>query len=266
MARWRSSKHAGVPAAAALAQRGGHAHQQPLLDLHTNEITRHELLLRMLGPNGEHIDPTTFLYVAERFGLIQEIDAWVVRQAIALIADQQELGRRLRLEVNLSGLSLTSPEVISTIEHELEQSQIDPSCLTFEITETAAIVNIQRARAFAERISELGCGFALDDFGAGFGSFYYLKHLPFDVLKIDGEFVRNLGDSHKDQLVVKSLARIATELGKKTVAEHVEDDATLDLVRAYGVDYAQGHGIGRPQLVSEWLTQARRIGAHAGRW
>ena len=208
--------------------------------------------------DGEHVTPATFLYIAERFGLVQEIDSWVVRHAIALVAEQARRGRRLQLEVNLSGLSLTSPEVIATIECELRESQIDPSCLTFEITETAAIVNIQKARSFAERISELGCGFALDDFGAGFGSFYYLKHLPFDLLKIDGEFIRNLTDSTKDQVVVKSLASIATELGKQTVAEFVEDDATLDLLRLYGVDFAQGYGIGRPRPVSEWLGRQSR--------
>jgi diguanylate cyclase (GGDEF)-like protein/PAS domain S-box-containing protein len=242
---------------AALVNDGFVLYQQPILDLRTNEIARHELLLRMIGPNGKHVAPATFLYVAERFGLVQEIDAWVVRCAVALIATQARIGRRLQLEVNLSGLSLTSPLVISTIERELAESGIDPSCLTFEITETAAIVNIQKARAFAERIAELGCGFALDDFGAGFGSFYYLKHLPFDVLKIDGEFVRNLAGSVKDQVVVKSLARIATELGKQTVAEFVEDDATLELLRSYGVDFAQGFGIGRPQPVSEWLGHRR---------
>jgi diguanylate cyclase (GGDEF)-like protein/PAS domain S-box-containing protein len=239
----------------ALASDGFVLYQQPILDLRTNEIARNELLLRMVGADGEHVAPATFLYIAERFGLIQQIDAWVVRHAVALIAEQARLGRRLQLEVNLSGLSLTSPEVIATIERELAESQIDPSCLTFEITETAAIVNIQKARSFAERISELGCAFALDDFGAGFGSFYYLKHLPFDVLKIDGEFVRNLVDSVEDQVVVKSLARIATELGKRTVAEFVEDDATLALLREYGVDFAQGYGIGRPQPVSEWLGE-----------
>jgi diguanylate cyclase (GGDEF)-like protein/PAS domain S-box-containing protein len=239
----------------ALATDGFVLYQQPILDLRTNEIARHELLLRMIGEDGEHIAPATFLYIAERFGLVQAIDAWVVRRAIALVAEQAGRGRRLQLEVNLSGLSLTSPEVLATIESGLAESRIDPSCLTFEITETAAIVNIQKARAFAERIAELGCGFALDDFGAGFGSFYYLKHLPFDVLKIDGEFVRNLTDSVKDQAVVRSLARIATELGKQTVAEFVEDAETLELVRNYGVDFAQGFHIGVPQPVSEWLGQ-----------
>jgi EAL domain-containing protein (putative c-di-GMP-specific phosphodiesterase class I) len=170
---------------AALTDDGFVLYQQPILDLASNEITRHELLLRMLGPDGELIPPAAFLYVAERFGLIQEIDAWVVRRAIALVAEHAAQGRRLQLEVNLSGLSLTSPDVIDTIERELDDARIDPSCLTFEVTETAAIVNIQQARSFAERIAKLGCGFALDDFGSGFGSFYYLKHLPFDVLKID---------------------------------------------------------------------------------
>ena len=240
----------------ALATDGFVLYQQPILDLRTNEIARHELLLRMVGADGEHIAPATFLYIAERFGLVQEIDAWVVRRAVALVAEQAKLGRRLQLEVNLSGLSLTSPAVLATIESELAESQIDPSCLTFEITETAAIVNIQKARAFAERIAELGCGFALDNFGAGFGSFYYLKHLPFDVLKIDGEFVRNLTDSVKDQAVIKSLARIATELGKQTVAEFVEDAETLELLRLYGVDFAQGFHIGIPQPVSAWSPLA----------
>jgi EAL domain-containing protein (putative c-di-GMP-specific phosphodiesterase class I) len=230
-------------------------YQQPILDLRTNEIARHELLLRMVDAQGQHIEPAVFLYIAERFGLVQEIDAWVVRHGIALIAAQARCGRRLALEINLSGLSLTSPAVLEAIEHELAETGIDPSCLTFEITETAAIVNIQKARAFAERIAELGCGFALDDFGAGFGSFYYLKHLPFDLLKIDGEFIRNLTDSVKDQAVVKSLARITTELGKQTVAEFVEDAETLELVRRYGVDFAQGFHIGVPEPVSAWLGQ-----------
>jgi diguanylate cyclase (GGDEF)-like protein/PAS domain S-box-containing protein len=228
-------------------------YQQPILDLRTNEIARHELLLRMVGADGEHIQPATFLYIAERFGLIQEIDTWVIRHGIALVAEQARHGRRLAVEINLSGLSLTGPAVLATIEHELRETGIDPSCLTFEITETAAIVNIQKARALAERIAELGCGFALDDFGAGFGSFYYLKHLPFDVLKIDGEFVRNLTASVKDQAVVKSLAQIATELGKQTVAEFVEDAQTLEAVRRYGVDFAQGFHIGVPQPVALWL-------------
>ena len=238
----------------AILHEGFVLYQQPILDLRRNEITRHELLLRMIGPDGEHIPPAAFLHVAERFGLVQEIDRWVIRQAVGLIARQQRLGQRLRLEVNLSGLSVMSAEVLSTIEHELDQSQIDPSCLTFEIAETAAIVNLQKTRSFAERISQLGCGFALDDFAAGFGSFHHLKHLPFDVLKIDGELVRNLGDCVEDRIVVESLARIATELGKTTVAKFVEDDATRDLVRSYGLDYAQGYGIGRPQPVSEWLS------------
>ena len=177
----------------ALADDGFVLYQQPILDLRTDEIARHELLLRMVGDDGEHVAPATFLYIAERFGLVQEIDAWVVRRGDR--ADRRAGAARAApgsSRSTCSGLSLTSPEVIATIEHELAETGIDPACLTFEITETAAIVNIQKARAFAERIAELGCGFALDDFGAGFGSFYYLKHLPFDVLKIDGEFVRNL--------------------------------------------------------------------------
>jgi EAL domain-containing protein (putative c-di-GMP-specific phosphodiesterase class I) len=233
-------------------------YEQPIEHLGRGEIARHEILLRMIGDEGEHIAPMEFLPVAERFGLVQAIDAWVVRHSIALIAEQARAGNELQLEVNISGASVTDPELLVTIEDEIAAQDINPGSLIFEITETAAIVNIPRARRFAERLAELGCRFALDDFGAGFGGFFYLKHLPFDTLKIDGEFVRGLATSQRDQAMVKAIAQVAAELGTQTVAEFVGDEQTRELLRSYGVDYAQGYHIGKPRPVAEtWPPPAQ---------
>jgi EAL domain-containing protein (putative c-di-GMP-specific phosphodiesterase class I) len=224
--------------------------QQPILDVRLKQVTRHELLLRLPGESGELIPPSTFLYVAEQFGMIQRIDRWVIAQAMRLIKRLHDDGNPVTLAVNLSGASITDPALLEAVESELATTGIDPRSLIFEVTETAAIVNIEKARRFAERAAELGCAFALDDFGAGFGSFYYLKHLPFDYLKIDGDFIRNLPTSKADQLTVKAIVQIAHGLGKRTVAEFVGDDATLRLLERYGVDYAQGYHTGKPAAVS----------------
>ncbi len=221
-------------------------HVQPLLNLEHDEVDRYEVLLRMLGENDELIPPGAFLPAAERYGLIQEVDRHVMKRAIALAAD-----KGLSLNVNLSAQSLEDQMLPDMIERELEANGAKASQLSFEVTETAAITNIARARQLAERLRELGCGFALDDFGAGFASFYYLKQLPFDTLKIDGAFVRDLPSGKEDQLVVKAVVDVARGLGKKTVAEFVENEETLDLLRLEGVDYAQGFHIARPHPVEE---------------
>ena len=131
---------------------------------------------------------------------------------------------------------------------------IDPACLIFELTETAAIANIEEAKAFAQRLRARGCKLALDDFGTGFGSFYYLKALPFDYFKIDGDFIRDVVASPMDQLVVRAIVGIAQGMGKRTIAEFVTDDDTAQLLEKSGVDFAQGYHIGRPRLASEVLS------------
>jgi diguanylate cyclase (GGDEF)-like protein len=219
---------------------------QPILSLSTNEVRQHELLLRMIDATGDSIPPAAFLYIAERYDLVQEIDRWVVRQAIRLIERQQADGRHDAFEINVSGKSLGDAQLLEMIDSELRRSQIDPGQLIFEVTETAAIANIHLARRFAEHLKELGCRFALDDFGAGFGSFYYLKHIPFDYLKIDGEFVTGCLANRTDQLVIESLVSIARGLSKQTIAEGVEDGLTEQFLRRNGVDFAQGFHIGRP--------------------
>ena len=225
-------------------------HAQPIVDLRSGEIARHELLLRM-NDQDELVMPSSFLPVAEEFGTIGAVDRWVIGEAIELVEARASAGEDITLEINLSGTSVTDDEVLGSIEEKLAKSSIDPSSLIFEVTETAAIRSIPQAREFANRIAELGCAFALDDFGTGFGSFYYLKHLPFDYLKIDGDFVRDLPNSPTDQLTVRAIVEIAEGMGKRTIAEFVESEASLELLRGYGVDFAQGFHIGRPAPIAE---------------
>ncbi len=224
---------------------------QPIQSLADNRVTHYELLLRMIDDHGDLIPPGAFLHIAERFGLISEIDAWVSRRAIQALRDCPN--EEAVFEVNLSGASIGSTEILQVIEDELRRTQVDPQRLIFEITETAAVANVPDAREFAERLGELGCRFALDDFGAGFGSFYYLKHLPCDFLKIDGEFIRNFASTPTDQVIVAGLVRIARGLGKQTIAEFVGDEETVDLLRKEGVDMAQGYHVGRPAPLEQLL-------------
>ncbi len=229
-------------------------YHQPILDLSSGQVTRHEVLLRMIDDQGAIIAPGAFLSTAERFGLINAIDQWVIANAIALIAEHEAAGQPISLEVNLSGRSIDDPAVLEVIETELKRSQIDPASLTFEITETAAITNMELARSLAQRLTSLGCRFALDDFGAGFASFYYLKHLPLHYVKIDGGFIRELPRSSTDRLVVKAMVEIAAGMGLKTIAEFVEDAETLELLAELGVDYAQGYHVARPRPATELLS------------
>jgi EAL domain-containing protein (putative c-di-GMP-specific phosphodiesterase class I) len=219
---------------------------QPIVDLASGRASQYELLLRMRDERGELIPPGTFLYIAERLGMVQEIDRWVTEQAIGLLAEHLAHGDELTLEVNLSGLSIGDPGLLVLISRGLERTKIAPRQLIFEITETAAVVNMTRAGRFARDLTRLGCRFALDDFGAGYGSFYYLKHLPFDYLKIDGEFVKGCRTSNTDRLLIKAAVDIASGMGKLTVAEFVGDEETARLLTRLGVDYGQGFYLGRP--------------------
>ncbi|MEA2496525.1 MAG: hypothetical protein QOJ29_4436 [Thermoleophilaceae bacterium] len=224
-------------------------YQQPILDLTTNEITQHELLLRMEGVDDGVIAPKDFLGVAERFDLIQAIDRWVVSRAIALIAESERSGKPRSLSMNLSGRSIGDPDLFELLERELRETGIDASRLVLEITETAAIESMEEARTFAERLAALGCHLALDDFGSGFGSFYYLKHLPLDYLKIDGDFIRHITTNPFDHAVVRSIVQMADSVGHHTVAEFVVDEPTLEAVRELGVHFAQGYYVGMPEPV-----------------
>jgi diguanylate cyclase (GGDEF)-like protein/PAS domain S-box-containing protein len=229
---------------------------QPILNLRTNQVSQYELLVRLEASDGELLPPHAFLPSAERSGMVREIDMWVTRKAIHLIDQQGRAGRDLRLEVNLSGRTLGDPTMPRVIEEELSNVPIDPGNLIFEVTETTAVLNMDEAREFASKLTSMGCRFALDDFGAGFGSFYYLKYLPLEFLKIDGDFISDLASSDTDQAMVRAIVDLSVRLGKLTIAEFVGDDDTVELLREYGVDFAQGYHIGRPQPIRELWADA----------
>jgi diguanylate cyclase (GGDEF)-like protein/PAS domain S-box-containing protein len=226
---------------------------QPILDLKSNRIVSAEALVR-LSDADELVPPSRFLYIAERTGLVPALDAWVVRHSVEMLAGLRAIAPEFRLEVNLSGHSIGRPDIEAAIVDSLEEFRVDPSALVLEITETAAVADVAMARSFAERMTTLGCKFALDDFGAGFGSFYYLKHLLFDYVKIDGEFVANVHRSAIDRTILRSIVGIAHDLGKLTVAEFVAEPAILEVVRAEGVDLAQGYLTGVPVSVDEFVA------------
>jgi diguanylate cyclase (GGDEF)-like protein/PAS domain S-box-containing protein len=230
---------------------------QPIIDFHTGRVAQYELLLRMTDDRGDLIPPGPFLSVAERLDLIHQIDAWVVASGIQLLTELGPEGKDVAVEINLSGRSLGEPELLDLIDTELRNARVSPERIIFEVTETAAISSIAQARAFGDQLSEIGCRFALDDFGAGFGSFYYLKHLMFDFLKIDGEFVRDCRADHTDQLVIQAVVDIARGMGKRTIAEFVGDDETAKLLARMGVDYGQGYHLGIPAPLGEQLTHTR---------
>ena len=209
-------------------------------------ITQHEALIRLRGEDGQLIPPSAFLGTAERSGLIHAIDRWVVAKVISIIAAENAAGRELRIEVNLSAMAFGDPHLLPEIERLLAESGIAPSQLVFEITETAAIADLEEARAFIQELKDLGCLFALDDFGTGFSSLSLLKQLPVDYLKIDGSFIRNLATDPTDRELVRAISQMARALGKETIAEFVSDAESVVLLRELGVDYVQGHYVGRP--------------------
>ncbi|MFL5843877.1 MAG: putative bifunctional diguanylate cyclase/phosphodiesterase [Solirubrobacteraceae bacterium] len=217
---------------------------------------REELLVRMLDRHGELLPPAAFIPVAEQFGLIGDLDLWVVRQAI-------ELARGGRaVEVNLSGASLGEPEIVARVTEAVAEG-VDPALLVFEVTETAAVRNMDHARAFAHTLAGLGCGFALDDFGTGFGSLTYLRNFPITQIKIDIEFIRDLMVDPGARKVVRSIIGIAQSFGHETVAEGVEDLAAIPMLTGMGVDFAQGFALHPPELVTRVPARGVASGTRA---
>lgn len=217
---------------------------QPILEIASDEITGYELLLRVRDGE-EVISAAGFLAAAERLGVIGEIDRWVVERGIELAA------RGVRVEINLSAHSMTDRALLGLIRSRIDSTGADPADVIFEITETAAIASLTEAQQFARELEAIGCQFALDDFGTGFGSFAYLKHLPVAILKIDGEFIRNLAESRIDRRIVRAIVLVAEALEQQTVAEWVGDQRSLEILRELGVTYAQGYLIGQPVPVEE---------------
>jgi EAL domain-containing protein (putative c-di-GMP-specific phosphodiesterase class I) len=225
-------------------------HFQPIVSVAERRVCHYEALLRLADrADGQLTAPGLFLPAAERYGLIRDIDRLVLDRVLGLLGE--DAGRRIA--VNVSAVSVTDPTLLAHLEWRLQRHGVEPSRLMIEITETAAISDMASAREFCMGVLTLGCGLALDDFGAGFGSLQYLKHLPFSHLKIDGEFIRRLPASRIDQMLVSAVAGVVRSMGAKTVAEFVGDEATMELLHAYGVDYAQGFALGGPE---PWLPLA----------
>ncbi|WP_434362464.1 EAL domain-containing protein [Parasalinivibrio latis] len=221
---------------------------QKIIDIRTGDVKKAEMLVRMRGEDGSIIPPNNFIPVAERFHLISSIDQWVLDNTLQQI---KQHNFDYQLAVNVSGETIAKSSFAEYAENLIRESGIDGSQICFEITETSVLTDIKRTNAFIERLRRMGCKFALDDFGTGTSSYAYLKELDVDVIKIDGLFVRDLVQEKISRMMVESVVAIACETQRKTVAECVEDQAALDLLRDIGVDYAQGFFIHRPALLSE---------------
>lgn len=217
---------------------------QPLRDLELNRTTRHEILLRVFDEVGRPTPPTAFLELAEHVDEILAVDKWVINHALQMIGEGPQTAH---YQINISGRSLADPLLLDHISNAVERFAVDPQHLTIEITETAAIGNLTVARRFADGVRELGCQIALDDFGSGNTPLGFLTKLPVDLVKIDGAFIEGLPESEPLQAVVQGLVQMCRKLGILTAAEYVQDEATLDLLRAYGLDFAQGFHVGEPE-------------------
>ncbi|MEM7586749.1 MAG: EAL domain-containing protein, partial [Acidobacteriota bacterium] len=221
-----------------------------------------EFLLRMEDEAGERIPPDRFMPAAERYQLASQLDQWVVSSAFDWMRQHPQ---QLPLcSINLSGQSLGDLDFLRFVLQRIEATGVPPSNVCFEITETAAIANLAQATHFIKTLRALGCRFSLDDFGTGFSSFAYLKQLPVDFLKIDGMFVRDASDDRFDLAVIRSIVRIAGVLGKRTVAECVEDARVLRRLETIGVDYAQGDGIRPPQPLEAYESSEPAVSPELG--
>jgi diguanylate cyclase (GGDEF)-like protein len=229
---------------------------QPVRSTRDEATPTYELLLRLVKPDGAVIMPNRIIPVAERIGLIRDIDRWVVKRGIRMLAEESAAGRQTCFAVNLSGTAFSDGDLLGLVRDEIERCGIDARRLIIEITETTAISDIQHAKDFIDEIKKLGCRFSLDDFGAGSSSFAYLKHLPIDYLKIDGALVKNLERDTVDEHFVRAIIEMCKGLGIPTVAEFVENDQLYRRVRELGVDFAQGYGIGHPLPPAEYLGDA----------
>lgn len=225
---------------------------QPVFSLQAERITQYELLLRLRDADGRMVRPFGFLEPADRYGLMSEIDRWVVQHALDILT--RDMTGDLRLEVNLAGQSLGDYELTSLIEQHIAMTDLDPGRLILEVSENVAAAHLEDCERFAKRLRGLGIGFALDDFGSTFASFRHLRDLPVNYLKIDGDLVVTVTESRTGQLTIKSLVELAKGLGAETIAEYVSDDQTLEFLREQGVGYAQGYRIGRPRPIDEVLT------------
>jgi len=213
----------------------------------------YELLLRMRDERGELVGPDQFIPAAERYNLMSTLDRWVIHKALSELADRDPADEaRYTIAINLSGTSLSEDRFLEFVVNELKKQKLPNGAICFEITETAAISNLSRVVHFMQALKKLGCKFSLDDFGSGLSSFTYLKNLPVDYLKIDGQFIRNVVDDSVDESMVKAISEVGHAMGIETIAERVETKQVLEKLGALGIEFAQGYYIARPTSVQSF--------------
>lgn len=230
---------------------------QPLAALKSGRVADYnEVLVRIVNDDGQHMPPGEFMSAAERYQLMEELDRWVVSTTLRLLAQHGRhlAGSAARFAINLSGQSLGSERFLPFVEHTVRSSGVDPTIIAFEITESVAVARMQQAQAFMHAMRNLGCHFSLDDFGTGLSSFAYLKLFPVDTLKIDGSFVRDITTNVVSQSVVAAIAEVARVMQLETVAEFVQDQASLDLLRRLNISYAQGYFVGNTGLLADKIA------------
>ncbi|UMZ73643.1 GGDEF domain-containing phosphodiesterase [Natranaerofaba carboxydovora] len=219
---------------------------QPILDLSNNEISHVEALARLKMPDGEVLSPAAFIPTAERHGLISEVDKIITKKAIKMQSKLMQEGKIISFSMNLSGKYFEDEEMFNYLQDTIYQFDANPEHIIFEITETAAISNLSNAVSFVKKLKDMGCKFSLDDFGVGYTSFVHLIEMNVDYLKIDGTFIKNLPESKRNKVLVKTILDMSKSLDIKTVAEFVDREKTIEILRELGVDYAQGYFIGKP--------------------
>jgi diguanylate cyclase (GGDEF)-like protein len=230
---------------------------QPIVRLGNPErITGLEVLVRMLGENGEKVAPDKFLSAAERYQLMPALDRWVVSSTLEQVAAYHDVlaAGRLSVSINISGQSITSESFVSVLLQQLMEGNVAPELLVFELTETAAVADLEQAEDFIRKVQDLGCRVALDDFGSGLSSFAFLKNLPVDYLKIDGSFVRDVATDRISESMVVAINQVARVMGLETVAEYVENAEIVEKLASLGVDFGQGFHLGRPEPLDQRLA------------
>lgn len=219
---------------------------QPILHLGTGHIHHYEALARLVEPDGTVFSPATFIPTAERFGLIANIDRMISEKTMRFQARLGKQGHQLSFSLNISGKNLGDPTILSRIKKNISETGANPEYIVFELTETAAIRNMEDAVNFVRALKAMGCKFSLDDFGVGFTSFIHLVEMEVDFLKIDGSFISGLSENPKNRILVKTIQDMAQGLGIQTIAEFVDSDETVQILKAIGVNYAQGYHVGKP--------------------
>ena len=228
---------------------------QPVMHIKSEAIAYYEALIRLNLPEEGVVMPGDFIPALEDAGEMALLDHWVVSHAIDLLSQFSQLHQ---IAINLSAQAFRDERLVSLIKELLAESQVDPRRIIFELTESASMANIAATQRMIEQLRQVGCRFALDDFGTGFSTFSYLKQFPVESIKVDGSFIAQLDKNKEDQAVVRAITEVAQALGKQTVAEYVENEAVLALVKELGIDFAQGYFIGPPSPVEE-ILQASSI-------